>query len=143
MNTPLTSPRREAWQMLCDEFLLHSRYRDWMRAGYDRSTRYPNLTQPDTHMPVLPVGTWRIDDEDWNNYGYAVYELRWLHPDELNPTETAWKYQRRHYVTRYVEWRQAGLVPPPIEVVETVRGGMNIVNGHRRCPADDAGRLSF
>lgn len=94
-------------------------------------------------MPVFPAGTWQIDDEDWNNYGYAIYELRWLHPDRLNPTEMAWKHERRHYVTRYIEWRRDGLVPPPIEVIETVRGGLNVVNGHRRCPDDDAGHLSF
>lgn len=131
----MSSTCKEVWQIRPDEFVRASLYRDWLLAGYDRSTRYQNLTQPATHMPAFPAGTWRIDDEDWNGYGYAVHELRWLQLDDLEPTETAWKYERRHYVDRYAEWRREGLVPPPIEVVETVRRRLRIINGHRRWAA--------
>lgn len=96
-----------------------------------RSSRFePSST------PVWPTGTWMVDDDG------EIFILRSVRLSELEPSEFDWRHFREpgHWprirdAERYAEWMEQGLVPPPIRVVETWRGNLRVVDGHRRLAA--------
>lgn len=95
-----------------------------------RSTRlYPSS------IPLPAPGAWKVDDICDLGYGHEVEQLVIFNPEDLHPTEGEWAHERAADVDRYAGWLQEGLAPPPIVVVEHVKGHFVITNGHRRWAA--------
>ena len=92
-------------------------------------------------MPPYPwkEGTWSIDDGYDLAYGHSVEKLVRLPVKDLILTEE--DYTKVNYggrgddARRYAGWIKEGKEPPPISVVETDSGTMNVSNGHRRVAA--------
>ena len=94
-----------------------------------------------TPMPPYPwkEGDWMIDDDVDLSYGHSVEKLVRLPVKDLVLTEE--DYTKVNYggrgddARRYAGWIKEGKEPPPISVVETDSGKMNVSNGHRRVAA--------
>lgn len=87
-------------------------------------------TTPAARQLPVPLGTWVI--EDWKGiHGHEIGQLRLVDPGRLRASEDTGP-EKREDVQRYAEWLRQGLVPPPINVVETDAGGYAVTDGHRR-----------
>lgn len=80
----------------------------------------------------IKPGTWLIDDQP-GPYGHDIGVCLHLDPHRLLYSEDP--RERFEDVIRYQRWRTDGLVPPPINVVETERGNLMTSDGHRRTEA--------
>jgi hypothetical protein len=85
-----------------------------------------------------PVGSWRISALN-GSYGREIEQLVELPIAKLRLTEldSAGKLDpvKRGDDERYAEWLKEGKRPPPIQVVQTDRGTLNVTDGHRRALA--------
>lgn len=97
------------------------------KAHKNKSGRY----HPNKYYPQYPVGTWKIDDEFQGPWGHLIEELQLLDPRDLIAGEIT-EENRFLDIDRYVGWMEEGLVPPPVNVVETIHGHLRIYDGHRR-----------
>ena len=98
-----------------------------------RSSRLTPFTKP------LPSpGTWRLEDMRLN-YGREIAVLVHIDPTRIVGVELDSRGEltsdRRADAARYREWMLTGLRAPPVEIVETDTGNLNLVNGHRRLVA--------
>jgi len=85
---------------------------------------------------AFKIGTWMVDDD------HDVFVLRRVRLDALTPTEFAWANFREPFhfprirdAERYAGWMEDGHEPPPITVLETDKGALNVNDGHRRLAA--------
>lgn len=85
----------------------------------------------------LPVGTWKVDQVKGTR-GRELEQLRELDPHTLEVSEDNVDRNiegRGDDADRYASWMKEGSVPPPATVVETPKGKLKVVNGHRRLAA--------
>lgn len=90
-------------------------------------------------LPLPKVGTWMIDRLK-GLHGREIARLCLLDPSALLLSEDLVQTNtegRADDAMRYAEWIQAGLQPPPIEVVQIAdgTGRLKVCNGHRRTAA--------
>lgn len=113
---------------------------DWELSKYvkDGVKIASSLTTPQDPYP-WKVGTWRMDDSNWNPHGHEIEQLREFSTDQLVPTENArdnWSGTGRgEDVDRYKQWTRQGLQAPPVSVVEADNGELRVSNGNRRYAA--------
>lgn len=117
-------------------FLDDRAYRDTLRAPYvqgDEVIASSRETPFEGELP--PVGTWRIESTR-GLYGREVAQLREVSIDTLQLPELDTRGQldpvKRGDDARYAEWIREGRRAPGIEVVQTDKGGLRVVDGHRR-----------
>jgi len=131
---------------------LHKLYPEQMlplREWYRRvSARYVSedgrVIASSRHVPNEiehpPVGSWRIDDFN-GMYGHEVSQLRWLDPHDLELRESMVESNqegRGWDAERYAEWAADGYRAPAICVIESDRGTLLVIDGHRRVAAAKA-----
>jgi hypothetical protein len=93
----------------------------------------------------LKEGAWILDSWDGGLYGRSIWELRRFTPRELIPREFKWEDPKQElrwggkwkYVERYVDRLRDGEIPPPITVIQGDKGGLMVIDGHRRLAASD------
>jgi hypothetical protein len=85
----------------------------------------------------LRLGQWRVDSLKLAD-GRMLSQLRLLDPNTLLLSEDLVENNiegRGEHAKRYAKWFREGNAAPPIEVVETDKGQLKVVNGHRRVAA--------
>lgn len=117
-------------------------YKDSLRKQYikaDGSVESSRETPSEIDLPE--IGAWRIDDHK-GIYGREVAQLREVPIDQLEAPELSRAGEidpvKRADPERYAQWLQEGKRAPPIEVLETDKGGLGITDGHRRLLAAKA-----
>lgn len=125
------------------EYLHAAQYRRQLRANYfsqdGKKLASSRATPASLELPV--TGSWRIDDHV-GLHGREISVLVAVDPDALDLSEADWSdpsipnYEgRRDDAERYACWIADGLIPPPIEVVQTDSGTFRVTDGHRRLAA--------
>lgn len=117
---------------------------DWIRLNVDHDAAVavyqdkqyrpvPNSLVPAVFtMPAL--GTWRCDD--MGEYSVLVA----IAPGDMVAGEGEWEIAMRYESTQqYIEWQQAGLLPPPLEVIRNANGRLSSLNRRRWLAARAAG----
>jgi hypothetical protein len=93
---------------------------------------------------TVRLGQWMVEDRYSGIWGHQIYQLRELDPHTLllseNLVETN-EQGRGWDADRYAEWLKEGKTPPPISVVETDKGALAVVDGHRRVGAAMRARM--
>lgn len=112
-------------------------YRDWKEryiANYlgESGEVYRSSRLHPASVDEIETGTWIMDDAP-GPYGHDIGVCLHLDPHALLYGEDP--RERLEDVIRYESWREAGLVPPPINVVETEKGNLKVSDGHRRTEA--------
>ena len=102
--------------------------REFYKNASSRTTPFPT--------PELEFGTWRYDDYANADGEHEVAQLRLLDPFTITPTEDLVEHNvegRRYDAERYASWISEGKIPPPIDVMETFSGKLQLPgDGHRR-----------
>jgi predicted kinase len=114
-------------------------YKRSIRATYvdaDGNVRASSRTVPvPTSVDLPPVGTWRISPIK-GLYGREIDKLVRVPVDTLEIPEVSLDGKldptKRGDDERYADWLQQGMRAPPIDVVQTERGGLRVMDGHRR-----------
>jgi hypothetical protein len=109
---------------------------DFVPMGYLHRLAPPGrLTEPvDFDINEFPEGTW-FKDKFSGNYGRNIYELVWVNPEDIVPTELIdddISPERRKYIQPYIDWIQEGHQPPPVRLIEAENGDLRLTDGHRR-----------
>lgn len=114
------------------------------RNYFDGAKRLASSREQPAIVPEYPLGTWKVDSLKLAR-GHELSLLLEVEPRDLEPSEFSWDnplgtFNRAKHrdVDQYIAWREAGIPPPPITVVETDRASLRAVNGHRRLLAADA-----
>lgn len=150
---PVTALETDPAKVPDEEFLKQSEYQDRIATHYFDANGarrvVPGLDgRPEAAssrtVPVVDLrlqeGQWLIDDKFKGIYGHEIAQLRSLDPASLQlmeedyTTGVNWE-GRGDDARRYAGWIRQGLTPPPITVLETERGRMRVMDGHRRVAA--------
>jgi hypothetical protein len=95
------------------------------------------------HAYSMPeIGAWRVDEFE-GLHGHEVAQLQCVPVEVVGLVEEDWsracyaeQVGKAEDARRYAEWIRAGHVPPPVEIVETDRGEVQLAgDGHRRLAA--------
>ena len=109
---------------------------DSMRDWRNNANPLPSRENPTPPMG-LRLGMWRRDSMGLS-HGHEMSQLRLVDPRTLSLSENMVENNeegRGWDADRYAKWFKEGKAPPPIEVVETDSGKLQVVNGHRRTAA--------
>lgn len=101
-----------------------------VRAQYVQDGKVIGNSRFDKYLGELPPeGTWAVDDVP-GIHGREVAQLKRVDPKSLTPTENL--PERMEDARRYAEWMKQGNRAPPLSVIETEKGNLHIIDGHRR-----------
>ena len=121
------------------EYLSKLEYEKALQTTYaapDTSSR----TTPQT-APAPPLGTWLI--QPWSAIdGREIAETVELPVDDIEISENTGR-ERFADVVRYAGWLDAGLKPPPINVIQTDGGRLKTTDHRRLLAAKLAGRTTI
>lgn len=126
--------------------------RERLRSGYVRgATVLANSREtPAVHYQAPSLGAWRMDDFK-GLHGREIAQLRRVAVADLGLVEEDWTSpEYAHHAgkaedaRRYAQWLREGVVPPPVEVVETDQGKLNLAgDGHRRVAAHKLAGIEY
>lgn len=116
-----------------EEFVRSSEYHRRLHRFYFNEAGEKIASSRKTPAPTdyLSVGQWMIDDHYPGCYGREIELYLLIHPNTLEPSEDPYQ-GRGQDVETYIGWLADGLKPPPASVVETGRGTLRLLDGHRR-----------
>jgi hypothetical protein len=128
-----TAAQSSVHKLAPEQFMPEGEYNNRLHADYFQGGEKVASSRTTAASPTsdLPTGMWRIGTYK-GMYGRDIEQLREVPVDQLTPSEET-KYEgRMGDVETYGGWLKAGKQAPPIEAVETDKGGIKITNGHRR-----------
>lgn len=127
---------RSADQFICRNAYLAPIYAFYCSPTQPKSSRLVPFSGTVADQTIPPVGTWMIDHVP-TIHGREIAVLCRLPIAALRFTEVDSNGQldptKRADVPRYADWIKEGKRAIPIQVVVTAKGGLNVVDGHRRC----------
>lgn len=132
-NKPIyTFIKHDPAKMKIDEFIDYKEYTQKLRKLYIKNgEKIASSRLVPQEQYKYETGSWRIDKESPDKYGKQIDELREINVNDLIPSEET-EGQKKEDVERYAKWDKEGKQAPPIEVIETDKGQLKIINGHRR-----------
>lgn len=144
---PLALPSDNPGYLTREQFVGAKEYRHAIKATYFGAGRDLSSRVVPQRQVHVPLGIWRLDDLK-GLHGHEIAQLREVNLAELALPELDERGDvapnKRDDVPRYAQWMQAGMEPPPIEVVQTDRGKLSVTDGHRRALAARlAGKLTL